>query len=214
MRRRPSERHRLFAALYFLQRIWEPLGVARHRRAVARGVRGRTLEIGTGTGYSLPHYSEGADLIACDPSIWMVGRARKRARDLGIPVCFVVAAGEALPFRNEAFETVVSQIVFCTVDDPATVASEVGRVLAPDGTFRFVEHGLADRPGYRRAQRAIAPVWRKLFGGCRLDRDVVAPMIDAGLTVVKLKRCNGGAVVRGSLRSAVHESSVPGRAAS
>jgi ubiquinone/menaquinone biosynthesis C-methylase UbiE len=202
--RRRSERHRLFAGFYFLQRIWEPLGIARHRRAVARGVGGRTLEIGVGTGYSLRYYAD-VPLVACDPNIWMLKRARRRARKLGHRVAFVVAAGESLPFGDRSFDTVVSQLVLCTVDDPVVVASEIGRVLDKDGRFRFVEHGLATRPLYRGVQRAIAPVWRRLFGGCRLDRDVVTPMVDSGLTLAKLRRCSGGSVVRGTLRSSIAE---------
>lgn len=195
----------MFAAFYFLQRIWEPLGIARHRRAVVRGVSGRTLEVGVGTGFSLPYYAN-LPLVACDPNIWMLKRARRRARRLGLRVSFVAAAGESLPFGERTFDTVVSQLVFCTVDDPAMVASEIQRVLNGDGRFRFVEHGLATRPIIRGVQRAITPVWRRLFGGCRLDRDVVTPMVDAGLTATKLRRCSGGSVVRGTFRPSIAES--------
>lgn len=160
------------------------------------------MEIGAGTGFSLPYYAD-VPLIACDPNIWMLKRARRRARKLGQRVSFVVAAGESLPFGDRTFDTVVSQLVFCTVDEPVTVASEIGRVLEEDGRFRFVEHGLATRPLYRRVQRAIAPAWRRLFGGCRLDRDVVTPMLHAGLTATKLRRCSGGSIVRGTFRSSI-----------
>ncbi|MGH2728253.1 MAG: class I SAM-dependent methyltransferase, partial [Actinomycetota bacterium] len=163
------------ARLYFLQRAWEPLGLSRHRRAIARGVKGTTLEIGVGTGFSLPYYTS-APLVACDPNLTMLRKARRRARRLGMQTSFVVARGEALPFAAGTFDTVVSEVVLCSVRSPEDVVAEVGRVLAPDGRFRCVEHGLATRPGMAAVQRAIAPIWARLFGGCRLDRDVIQPL--------------------------------------
>lgn len=195
---RPSMRHRLFAHLYFLQRVWEPIGIVRHRRAIARGVAGRTLEIGVGTGFSIPYYAE-APLVACDPNLIMLRKARRRARRLGHATAFLVASGEALPFRDGSFDTVVSELVLCSVPSPGAVAGEVIRLLAPDGHWRCVEHGIATRKDMAILQRLIAPVWRRLFGGCRIDRDNVAPLLAAGLAADRLRRCSGGTVVRATL---------------
>lgn len=201
MRRRPSRRHWLFAQFYFLQRLWEPLGLARHRRAVARGVKGKTLEIGVGTGFSLPYYPS-PPMAVCDPNLTMLRKARRRARRLGMQTSFVVARGEALPFRSGSFDTVVSEVVLCSVRSPEDLVAEVRRVLAPEGRYRCVEHGLATRPAMAAIQRAITPVWARLFGGCRLDRDVVAPLLGAGLEPDRLRRCSGGSVVRATLHAA------------
>jgi ubiquinone/menaquinone biosynthesis C-methylase UbiE len=188
----------LFAYLYFLQGLWEPLGLARHRRAVARGVRGRALEIGVGTGFSLPSYEPA---VACDPNMTMLRKARRRARRLGMEPGFVDARGEALPFADGSFDTVVSQVVLCTVASPEAVAREMRRMLAPGGIVRCVEHGIASRPTMAWIQRALTPFWRRLFGGCRLDRDVVTPFLAAGLEPERLRRCSGGSVVRATLRA-------------
>lgn len=203
MRRRPR-RHRLFAHLYFLQRVWEPLGLARHRRGIARGMRGATLEIGVGTGFSLPYYAA-APLVASDPNATMLRKARRRARRLGMATSFVAARGEQLPFRDGAFDTVVSEAVLCSVGSPEAVIAEVRRALAPGGRLRCVEHGLATRPAMAAVQRAIAPAWARLFGGCRLDRDVIGPLTGSGLEADRLIRCSGGSVVRATMRNAVAE---------
>lgn len=208
----PSRRHRLFAHLYFLQRIWEPLGLARHRRAVARGVKGATLEIGIGTGFSLPYYA-GAPVVACDPNLTMLRKARRRARRLGMPTSFVAACGEALPFRRGVFDTVVSEVVLCSVESVEAVVVEVRRVLAPGGRFRCVDHGLATRPGMAAIQRTLAPIWAGLFGGCRLDRDVVGPLLASGLERDTLRRCSGGSVVRATLRLPEDALGAPARTA-
>lgn len=209
---KPSERHRVFAHLYFLQRFWEPLGLARHRRAVARGAIAPALEIGIGSGFSLPYYQT-PPMVACDPNLAMLRKARRRARRLGHSVHFVVARGEALPFASGAFATVVSEVVLCTVDSPEGVAREVRRVLASDGHYRFVEHGIASRPVVARIQRLVTPVWRRLFGGCRLDRDTVTPLIDAGLQAERLRRCSGGSVVRATFTAEAHQHERPPNAA-
>lgn len=195
-----SQRHRLFAHLYFLQRMWEPLGLSRHRLAVARGVQGRTLEIGIGTGFSLPYYAT-APIVACDPNLAMLRKARRRAHRLGLKTSFVVARGEALPFRSESFDTVVTEVVLCSVRSPADVLVEVRRVLAPEGRYRCVEHGLAERPAMARIQRLIAPVWARLFGGCRLDRDALEPLLAAPLETERVRRCSAGSVVRATLHA-------------
>ena len=206
--RRPSERNRLFAHLYFLQRIWEPLGLAPHRRAVARGVVSPALEIGIGTGFSLSYY-ETPPLVACDPNLAMLRKARRRAQRLGHKIHFVAARGEALPFPDRAFVTIVSEALLCSVDSPEGVAREVHRVLDGDGHYRFVEHGIASRPVMARIQRLITPAWRHIFGGCRLDRDPVAPLAAAGLHAERLRRCSGGSVVRATFARERHEHDVP-----
>ena len=192
-----SLRHRLFAWLYPLQSIYEPLGYARHRRAIGKGVRGVTLEVGIGTGFSLPHYVA-PPAVGVDPNLHMLRAARRRARALGIKLPLVAAVGEALPFADRTFDTVVSQSTLCSVDDPEAIAAEVRRVLMPRGQYRFVEHGRSWRPIYSKVQRVIAPLWRRLNAGCRLTGDPVAAIELAGFEATKLRRCNGGAVARGT----------------
>lgn len=195
--RRPSERHRLFAMLYWMQRIWEPLGMWRHRRAVCGGATGTTVEIGVGTGFSFPYYRI-ERLIACDPNVHMLRAARERAQTLDLAVSFVAARAEALPFATGCFDTVISCLTFCTIADREGAASEVERVLEPGGQFRFVEHGLSERRALATLQRAIAPLSRTLLGGCSLDREPSPPV--GSLELTKIRRCSGGTVARGTAK--------------
>lgn len=195
LRRRPSERHRLFAKLYWLQRVWEPLGIWGHRRAVCGGATGTTLEIGVGTGFSFPYYRIGR-LVACDPNVHMLRASRDRARRAEFIVSLVAARAEALPFRDCAFDTVVSCLTFCTIDDRDAAAKEIERVAAPEGQFRFVEHGRSPRPVIAMLQRLVTPLWRRVFGGCHLDREPSPPL--GSLDLVKIRRCSAGTVARGT----------------
>jgi ubiquinone/menaquinone biosynthesis C-methylase UbiE len=167
------------------------LGLDRLRRRLLRDVRGGTLEIGAGTGLNLRHYDQGASpLIALDVDREGLLRARSR-----LPRAFLVQASvEALPFRGDTFDTVVSFLVFCSVPHPPAGLEEIRRVLKPDGELRMLEHvrpsgrflgWLADR---------LTPIWRHLAAGCHLNRRTAEVLTSAGL-------CSEGsqAFLRGSV---------------
>lgn len=94
--------------------LMEAVGFRRWRGWVVLGARGRTLDLGCGTGRNLRLFGEQADVIGLELELCMAHRARRRAH--GRPL--VVARAESLPFRSGAFETVVSSLVFCSVGDP------------------------------------------------------------------------------------------------
>ena len=145
-------------------------GFGRWRRWLAAGARGRTLDLGCGTGRTLPLLPSGVRAVALDPSPEALARARRRAP--GIPL--VRASAEALPFRDGAFDTVLSGLVFCSVPDAARGLGEVRRVLRADGELRMLEHVRATTPWRARIQDVIQPVWTRVAGGCHPNRDTEA----------------------------------------
>lgn len=175
--------------------LFDALGLGRWRRWLARDVGGRTLEVGCGTGRNLPLYPAGAQVVGLDPSAEALQRARERAP--GIPL--VRASAEALPFRDRAFDTIVSGLVFCSVPDPARGLAEVKRVLEPAGTLRMIEHvrgeGLAGR-----WQDFIQPVWTWAAGGCHPNRRTEAAVEAAGFRISPESRRAEGNLRRFSAR--------------
>ncbi len=154
-------------------------GLARWRRWLAAGARGRTLEVGCGTGRNLPLYPPGVRVVAVDPARESLARARRRA-----PRALLVrASAEALPFKAGAFDTVVSGLVFCSVPDPAKGLAEVKRVLAPAGALRMMEHVRSTWPFGARVQDAIQPAWTWLAGGCHPNRDTERNVLAAGFRI-------------------------------
>ena len=94
--------------------LLEKAGLGRWRSWLARGVRpGRVLDLGCGTGRNFPLYGSGVRAIGLDPCRASLLKARRRAP--GVPL--VRARAEALPFRDGAFDAVVSALVFCSVGD-------------------------------------------------------------------------------------------------
>jgi len=141
-------------------------GLAGWRRWLTAGARGRTLDLGTGTGRNLPLFPAAARAIGLDPSFDSLVRARRRAP--GVPL--VCGSAEALPFRTAVFDTVVSGLVLCSVPDPARGLAEVRRVLRDDGSLRALEHVRATTPWKARVQDAIQPAWTWANGGCHPNR--------------------------------------------
>lgn len=154
-------------------------GFGRWRRWLAGGARGRTLDLGCGTGRNLPWLPPDARAIGVDPSADALRSARRRAPNAPL----VRARAEALPFRDGAFDTVLSGLVFCSVDDPARGLAEVRRVLRRDGQLRMLEHVRATTPWRARLQDLIQPAWTCLAGGCRPNRDTEAAVTRARFVI-------------------------------
>jgi ubiquinone/menaquinone biosynthesis C-methylase UbiE len=163
--------------------LFERTGLGRWRRWHAEGASGRTLDLGCGTGRSLPLYPASARPFALDPEIRLLLRARKRAP----LVPFVLARAEALPFPRGAFDTAAVSLVFCSVADPPKGLAEIRRVLAPGGTLRMLEHVRPDGLGGRLAD-LIQPSWTFVAGGCHPNRRTEEAVAAAGFALEPGKR--------------------------
>lgn len=198
---RPALVPRLVAALYdlFFGPL-ERLGLARRRAALVGPAAGRVLEVGVGTGLTLPHYRQAAEVVGIEREPAMLARARTRAVEAKVPVTLEVGVAEALPFPAGRFDTVVTSLVFCVVDDPPAAAREVRRVLKPGGELRFLEHVRAPAHRLSRVQDWITPVWRQAFGNCHPNRDTLRTFAEAGFVIEELRRDLRGIVVQGTAR--------------
>src|SRR5262249_25462856 len=146
----------------------EEASLAEWRRELIGGLSGKVLEIGAGTGASLPFYGPKVTrLVLAEPDRHM--RARLALRAQGREV--IEARGDALPFEDATFDAVVCMLVLCSVADPARVLAEVRRVLVPAGAFVYIEH-VADeeRPDRLVWQRRVEPAWKWFAAGCHLTR--------------------------------------------
>jgi ubiquinone/menaquinone biosynthesis C-methylase UbiE len=159
--------------------LCERSGLGDWRRWLAAGARGLTLDVGCGTGRSLPHFGAGTRVIGLDPAPESLVRARRRAPCVPL----VQASAEALPFRAGVFDTVVSSLVFCSVPDQARGLDEVKRVLRPDGRLRMLEHVRSTRRWKAAVQDHLQPLWTLVSGGCRPNRDTERAVTAAGFAI-------------------------------
>jgi ubiquinone/menaquinone biosynthesis C-methylase UbiE len=168
------------------------LGFARWRRALVRTARGCTLEVGCGTGRNLPLYPPGVAVVGLDPDPRSLVRARRRAPHIPL----VAARVEALPFRAGTFDTVVSSLVFCSVEDPAQGLREIRRVLREGGRLQMLEHVRSNRPFRAKFQDRIQPLWTYVSGGCRPNRETEAAVEAAGFRIEPSDREASGVLRR------------------
>jgi SAM-dependent methyltransferase len=145
--------------------------LASYRREAIGAAQGLVLEIGAGSGLNLALYGAAIDRVyAIDPSPELLDRASKRLADARVPVSLVQASAEQLPFSNALFDTLVMTWTLCSIPNPSAALDEMRRVLKPGGRLSFVEHGLSPEAPTARWQRRLTPCWRRIGGGCHLDR--------------------------------------------
>ena len=172
-----------------------PTILEERRRWVPRA-HGRVLELGVGSGLNLAFYDPArvAAVTGIDPSPPLLRRAAPRATRARVPVTLVEGAAERMPFDPGAFDSALVTYSLCSMAEPARALAEVRRVLRPGGELIFVEHGVAPDPGTRWWQQRLSPIWRRVAGGCRLDRDVPALLRDAGFAIDELTAGYSGTV--------------------
>jgi ubiquinone/menaquinone biosynthesis C-methylase UbiE len=160
----------------------ERAGLAEKRRRLLAGASGRVLEIGAGTGANLAHYGEGVELTITEPEEPMLKRLRQRV-DAEAPRTEVVQApAEALPFEDASFDTAVTTLVLCGVDDQSRALSELRRVLRRGGRLLFIEHVRSEDPGRARWQDRINFLSR-FVSCCDCNRSTLASIEAAGFEV-------------------------------
>ncbi len=180
---------RLFSAMYDrLLAGTEDAGMRDTRREVLAQARGRTIDIGAGTGANLGLFPEDLEqVVMAEPDPHMVKQLRPKLAASGSEVELVEAGAERLPFGDDSFDTVVFTLVLCTVPDPQAALVEAARILKPGGQMLFVEHVRAGEPGLARWQDRLEGPWKFFADGCRCNRDTVAIIEASPLSVEQVE---------------------------
>lgn len=152
----------------------------RGRRAaidVAERVGGRILEVGVGTGLSLPDYGRRNRIVGVDISEPMLRKARARVEALGLWHVeeLAIMDAERLEFPDDSFDVVVAQYVVTAVPNPEAALDEFARVVRPGGEIVLTSRVGAERGLRRRLESQFAPVagrlgWRTQFDWTRYQR--------------------------------------------
>ncbi|MFI5003381.1 MAG: class I SAM-dependent methyltransferase [Solirubrobacterales bacterium] len=176
---------RIFAATYDrMSAKTEQAGLRALRQALLANARGSVLEIGGGTGANLPFYSEAVSaLTVTEPEEPMARRLQRRlAEHDALPAELVCAPAEALPFEDGHFDTAVSTLVLCAVEDQPRALREIRRVLKPDGRLLFIEHVRAEDPRLARWQDRLTGFNHRMVG-CDCNRATLDGIRSAGFTI-------------------------------
>ena len=177
------ERYQRIARVYDLLDL--PFEYGRYRKIrplLFRGLSGRILEAGVGTGRNFPFYPAGSDVVGIDLSPAMLAQAERRLPISGAKIELLPMDVTRLSFPHCSFDAAVATFLFCTLPDDLQVAGmrELGRVVKPGGIIRCLEY---TRPsgGFRRALTRLWEPWVYWAYGAGFDRQTEAHVPEAGL---------------------------------
>lgn len=161
------------------------------RERAARQARGRLLDIGVGSGSSLPFYPADVHVTGIDISPGMLAVGRRRLQELGRPGQLLEMDAQRLDFPDQTFDSVAFNLCLCTIPDPSRALREAVRVARPGSPMTFLEHVRSDRWWLAAPQDAVS----FLFSRAAHDRlsQRTEPLIrSAGIEVDSVDRWIAG----------------------
>ncbi|MBA1147503.1 class I SAM-dependent methyltransferase [Ectothiorhodospiraceae bacterium WFHF3C12] len=159
------------------------------RRKIVPEAEGRVLELGIGPGLNLPFYDPDKvkAVIGVDPSAELRGRAERAARQVSFPVEYLTTTAEDMPLDRHSIDTLVVTFTLCTIPDAVSALYALRPALKPGARVLFCEHGLAPDERVQRFQNRINPLWKRIAGGCNVNRDIPALLEASGYRVKHLE---------------------------
>lgn len=163
--------------------------ILKQREKVVPGAEGRVLEVGMGSGINLPYYDPArVELVwGLEPSEGMRRLAAQRIEAAPFEVRLLDLPGESIPLDDASVDTVLLTFTLCTIPDFRTALAQMRRVLRPGGKLLFCEHGEAPDESVRKWQNRINPLWKRIAGGCNLNRPIPHCLEEAGFVVHDLE---------------------------
>ena len=159
------------------------------RKKVVPLAEGRVLEVGMGTALNLPFYdrSKVTHLWGVEPSEGMRRVARKNVENSGMAVEWLDLPAGEIPLESGAADTVLLTFTLCSITEWEAALQEMRRVLKPGGRLLFCEHGAAPDQSILKWQRRITPWWKRIAGGCHLDRPIPRYLEAGGFSILNME---------------------------
>jgi ubiquinone/menaquinone biosynthesis C-methylase UbiE len=158
-----------------------------YRERVLSQAHGRVLEIGIGSGLNLPLYGSRVEaILGLDPAARLIAMAQDAANRSKIPVTLITGSAQAIPIDRGSIDTLVTTWTLCSIPDVGAALQDMRRVLKPGGQLLFVEHGSAPEENVRKWQNRLTPLWKRIGGGCHLNRPIRTLIEDARFRILRL----------------------------
>ena len=150
----------------------------------------RILEVGVGTGLSLPYFRTDAEVTGIDVSAAMLAKARHRVarRGLANVKALLEMDAERMDFSDSSFDAVLGLYVASVVPNPVRFAAELRRVCRPGGTIVLVNHFASENGVMRAVEELLAPLARHI--GFHADFSYEGFVTAGGLAVREIRPSN------------------------
>lgn len=157
----------------------------KQREKIVHRAYGDVLEIGFGGGLNLNHYdgNKVRRVFGLEPSEGMRNSAARLIAESDIEVELIDRPGEEIPLDDNSVDSVLVTYTLCTIPDAVAAVRGMRRVLKPGGHLFYCEHGKAPDQGVHKWQRRLNPGWRRISGGCNMDRDIPALLREGGFDI-------------------------------
>jgi phosphatidylethanolamine/phosphatidyl-N-methylethanolamine N-methyltransferase len=150
----------------------------------------KVLEVGIGTGLTLPHYPKSCHIVGIDISAKMIERARERVKKMGngLKIDLEVMDACQMDFADNTFDAILSPYVITTVQDPEKFCREIIRVCKPGGQIIIVNHSKDTERFLGKLETLTSPFFAKI--GFVTDLDVVSLVKSTEIEVHQIINCN------------------------
>ena len=163
--------------------------MTRLRAETVPQAQGNVLEIGIGSGRNLRFYSsEVRHVYGVDPSVELRQMAAEKASAAPFQVTFLAQSAEdPIPLPDSSIDTIVMTWSLCSIPNPGAALRQMKRVLKRNGRLIFVEHGLSEDAKVKTWQDGMTSLWKRIAGGCHLNRKVDDVIKAAGFQIIEQK---------------------------
>ncbi len=163
--------------------------VRKQREKVVPLAEGRVLEVGMGSGLNIDFYDPGkVELVwGLEPAKGMRKKALPRVESAPFRLEWLDLPGEEIPLDDKSADSIVMTYTLCTIPGWLAALRQMRRVLKPGGKLLFSEHGAAPDASVRRWQDRVTPYWKKISGGCHLNREIPRLLAEGGFNVTHLE---------------------------
>jgi len=165
-------------------------GFQNKRSQIVPLAHGKILEIGIGSGLNFDYYNfeKVVEIVGVDPAVSSVAIAKSRSSQYNSKISFIESSAESINLESHSFDCVVIGYSLCTIPNPAKALAEARRLMKPAGSLLFMEHGLAPEENIQKWQHRLTPSWKKVAGGCNLNRNIEDLIKESGFQFKSLNK--------------------------
>lgn len=158
------------------------------RQQIVPRAEGIVLEVGMGSGTNLQYYDPArVDFVwGLEPSEGMRRKAKTNVSRSLVDVRWLDLPGEQIPLEDNSVDSVLLTFTLCTIPDWRAALRQMLRVLKPGGKLLFCEHGQSPDSGIRKWQDRVTPAWKKMAGGCHLNRPIDRLIEEGGFLIQEI----------------------------